>query len=88
LFEVCNEQKESAAKVARRGWRLTFRRWLDEIAQNQLRHLRDVLTTCGLGQEKDKPIWIWENTKGFLSKPCMPTFAELIQKTTIKNLEC
>jgi hypothetical protein len=51
-------KKESMAEIARRGWRLTFRRWLDETAHNQLRHSRDVLTTCALRQEKDKPIWI------------------------------
>jgi hypothetical protein len=68
LYEVCNEQKESVAGIARRGWRLTFRRWLDENAQNKLRMMRDVLTSCALGQGKDKPIWMWENHKKFSVK--------------------
>jgi hypothetical protein len=52
LFDLCNEQKGSVADVAGRRWRLTFRRWLDEPAQNQLRQLRAILTTCALGDEK------------------------------------
>lgn len=85
LFEVCNEQKDSMTDVARRGWRLTFKRWLDEIAPNQLRQLRAILTTYALGEEKDKPIWIWGNIKNSLSKLCMLTSAELTLKTTIKE---
>jgi hypothetical protein len=54
--------------MARRGWRLTFRRWLDENAQNQLRQLRDILTSCALGSERDKPVWIWEKNKKFSVK--------------------
>jgi hypothetical protein len=41
---------------------------LDENAQNQLRQLRDILATCALGSEKDKPIWIWEKNKQFSVK--------------------
>jgi hypothetical protein len=37
LYEVCNEQREFVAIMAQREWRLTFKRWLDENAQNQLR---------------------------------------------------
>jgi hypothetical protein len=37
LFEICNEQTGSVADMATRGWRLSFRRWLDETAQNQVR---------------------------------------------------
>jgi hypothetical protein len=68
--------------MARRGSRLIFRREPDESAQNQLRQLRDILTTCALGHEKDKPIWMWEKHKRFyVKKPCMLNFAELILKT-------
>jgi hypothetical protein len=63
LFEICNEKRDSVADVAGRGWRLTFRRWLDKPAQNQLRQMRDILTTCALGNEKDKPIWKWEKNR-------------------------
>jgi hypothetical protein len=68
LFEICNEQTGSVADMAGKRWRFTFRRWLDENAQNQLRQLRDVLTTCALGQQKDKPIWIWEAKRRFSVK--------------------
>jgi hypothetical protein len=54
LYEINNEQHASVAEMAQRGWRLTLRRWLDEIAQNQLRQLRDILMSCALGQQKDK----------------------------------
>jgi hypothetical protein len=56
LYEVCNEQRESVVVMAQREWRLTFRRWLVKNAQNQLRQLRDTLTTCALGSKKDRPI--------------------------------
>jgi hypothetical protein len=56
------------ADMAGKRWRFTFRRWLDESAQNQLRQLRDILTTCALGQQKDKPIWIWEAKRSFSVK--------------------
>jgi hypothetical protein len=68
VFDLCNEQKGSVAEVAGRRWRLTFRRWLDEPAQIQLRQLRDILTTCALGEEKDSPIWKWEKSKKFSIK--------------------
>jgi hypothetical protein len=41
---------------------------LDENTQNQLRQLRDILATCALGQDKDKPIWRWEKHKRFFVK--------------------
>jgi hypothetical protein len=37
LFEISNEQNTFVAEMARKGWRLTFRRWLDEATQTQLR---------------------------------------------------
>jgi hypothetical protein len=65
LAEICNEQKKSVAEIARGGWRLTFRRWLDENNQIQMRQLRDILTTCALGLDKDKPMWRREKHKRF-----------------------
>jgi hypothetical protein len=78
VFDLCNEQKGSVAEVAGRRWRLTFRRWLDEPAQIQLRQLRDILTTCALGEEKDSPIWKWEKSKKILPKQCMHISVVLI----------
>jgi hypothetical protein len=54
--------------MAGKRWSFTFRRWLDESAQNQLRQMRDILTSCALSQQKDKPIWIWEAKKKFSVK--------------------
>jgi hypothetical protein len=68
LFKICNEQTGSVADMAGKRWRFTFRRWLDESAQNQLRQLREILTTCALGQQKDKPIRIWEAKRSFSVK--------------------
>lgn len=34
LFEVCYEQVISVAHMAQKGWRLTFRRWLNEQLQD------------------------------------------------------
>jgi hypothetical protein len=66
--------------MARRGSRLIFRRWPDESAQNQLRQLRDILTTCALGHDKDKPIWMWEKHKRFSVKKTM--YAQLCRADT------
>jgi hypothetical protein len=68
LYEINNEQHTSVAERAQRGWRLTFRRWLDEYDQNQLRQLRDMLLACPLGQQKDKPSWAWGKHKIFSVK--------------------
>jgi hypothetical protein len=54
LFDICTEQKRSVAEMTERGWRMNFKRWLDERAQNQLRQLRDMLSYCALSNEKDK----------------------------------
>jgi hypothetical protein len=69
--------------MAGKRWRFTFRRWLDESAQNQLRQMRDILTTCALGQQKDKPIWIWEAKRKFSVKS-MLTYVVLMLKNLIK----
>jgi hypothetical protein len=63
LYEIDNEQHISVADMAQRGWRLTFRRWLDENAQNQLRHLRDILMSCPLGSKKTNQFGHGGNTK-------------------------
>jgi hypothetical protein len=68
LFEICLEQDVSVAYMAERGWRLQFRRWLDERAQNQLRHLRDLLLVCPLSNEKDIAKWSWEKSGAFSVK--------------------
>jgi hypothetical protein len=46
LFDICTEQKRSVVEMAERGWRMNFRRWLDERAQNRLRQLIYVIFLC------------------------------------------
>jgi hypothetical protein len=76
LFDICNEETGSVAELAAKGWRLTFRRWLDENAQTQLRHLRDILTSCAMGADKDRPSRL---------KPCMPICVGQRLKIIIKR---
>lgn len=63
LFAICNEQAKGVASMAVRRWRLTFRRWLDERTQTQLRQLRDMLTSCVLSSGKDVTKWKWEKSE-------------------------
>jgi hypothetical protein len=68
LFEISNEQNISVAEMARKGWRLTCRRWLNEDAQTHLRQLRDILMSCALGPQKDEPVRAWGENKSFSVK--------------------
>jgi hypothetical protein len=58
LFEVCTEQDRSVAYMAARGWRMNFRRWLNDRARNQLRQMRDMLAACRLSNEGHTVRWI------------------------------
>jgi mannosylglycoprotein endo-beta-mannosidase len=68
LYDICSDQKVSVEEMAQRGWRLTFRRWLNESQQTQLRQLRDMLFTCALSNEKDRVKWVWEKSGAFSVK--------------------
>jgi hypothetical protein len=68
MFDICNEQTGSVAEMVVNGWRLSFRRWLDEHDQVQFRHLRDILSSCAMGNDKDRPLWIWGKKKSFSVK--------------------
>jgi hypothetical protein len=65
FFDVCTEQKRSVAEMTERGWRMNFRRRLDERAQFQLRQLRDMLSTCALSNGKDIVKWTREKSGKF-----------------------
>ena len=54
LFEINKEQFWSVATMKNRNWRLTFRRWLHEDLQSQLRRLQDILYICSVN---DEPWW-------------------------------
>jgi len=68
LYDICNEKVGSVAEFAGRGWRLTFRRWLDENLQSQFRRLRDMLATVALSNDSDSPVWTWEKSGNFSVK--------------------
>lgn len=68
LFEVCNEQKVTVADMADRNWHLSFRRWLTEELQGDLRRVRDLVFTHRLTNEKDKQKWAWEKSGVFSVK--------------------
>jgi len=40
-----------------KNWHLTFRRWLHEELQNQLRRLQDILFRCSTNEIQDKARW-------------------------------
>jgi hypothetical protein len=86
LFEICNEQSGSVADMAGKRWSFTFRRWLDESAQNQLRQMRNILTSCALGQQKDKSIWIWEAKRKFSVKSMYAHLCSADAEKPNKNL--
>jgi mannosylglycoprotein endo-beta-mannosidase len=68
LYDICIDQNKSVAEMAQRGWRMNFRRWLNENQQNQLRQMRDMLSPCALSTEKDIVKWIWEKSGTFSVK--------------------
>ena len=68
LSEINNEQKTTVARMASSGWRLTFRWWLNENLQSQLRKLKDLLTSFAVKQEVDTPKWIWDKSGTFTVK--------------------
>lgn len=65
LHEISTEQNKSVVEIAERGWRMNFRRWLDERAQNQWRQLRDMLAACALSNQEDVAKWSWEKIGKF-----------------------
>jgi hypothetical protein len=68
LYDICIDQNKSVAEMAQRGWRMNFRRRLNENQQNQLRQMRDMLSACALSTEKDMVKWIWEKSGTFSVK--------------------
>lgn len=55
LFSTCTDKDKTVAELGQGGWRLTFRRWLDENNQNQLRRLRDLVGAFALPADSDIP---------------------------------
>ena len=65
LWSVCNEKSVSVALLARRNWRLTFVRWLDEFLQNQLNEVKNHLVAVVLNDNKDLVKWKFEKSGKF-----------------------
>jgi hypothetical protein len=51
-----------------KNWRLSFKRWLHEDLQIQLRRLQDIVHRFSINEEKDRAKWDWENSGVFSVK--------------------
>jgi hypothetical protein len=72
--------------MAERGWRLNFRRWLDERNQTHLRRLRDMLSRCALsGGQGIMLNGCGKNQESSLLSSC--TIGSLMMNQTIQNLK-
>lgn len=60
LYDISNEQDFSVHTMKNKNWRLTFRRWLNEDLQNQLRRMQDTLFRCCTRDTQAK--WDWEKS--------------------------
>jgi hypothetical protein len=72
--------------MAGNGWRMTFRRWLDERGQTQLRRLRDMLTSWALSEEKDGSKWSSEKSGKFTVNLCTTDF--IVRRPTTQIANC
>lgn len=59
LYAISEEQECSVAIMTQKNWRLTFRRWLHEELQSQLRRLQDIVHRFNVNQVKDRASWDW-----------------------------
>lgn len=72
--------------MARRGWRLTFRRWLDEHLQNQLRRLHDLISSFSVRREIDIPKWLKEKLRLFSIKSIYKSLCSQEMENYIKPI--
>ena len=86
LFAICNTNVVSVEGMARNGWRLTFRRWLDVAKQIQYRQLRDMITPLALSKEKDIPKWCWDGRGIFSVKSLYAHLCESTPRISHTNL--
>lgn len=59
LYDINKEQTVTVHHLASNGWSLSFRRWLSEDIQHDLKILRDSLLKMALGEDVDQPKWNW-----------------------------
>ena len=55
LVDICTKPDATVAEIAQQGWRLSFRKWLNEGLQVQFRKLTDLLNAFAVNSENDKP---------------------------------
>lgn len=69
LFVIGNENAKIVRKMAKSGWNLSFKRWLDNGRMTQLNRLRTMLqyVNVTLGEE-DSPKWSWNMNVKFTVK--------------------
>jgi hypothetical protein len=86
LYEISEEQKCTMEYMKAKNWRLSFRRWLHEELQCQLRRLYDTVYRYGLNADRDRVVWDWEKSgkfsvkstyKQLCSHECGPSFKNL-----------
>lgn len=85
IFNICNETDGSVAEFASNNWALTFKRWLDERQQVNLRKMRDTLTACAVSIEKDRPKWVGEKMVALQSNLNTNCYMNMRLKTGTKD---
>ena len=57
LYNISEDQECSVESMKLKNWRLSFRRWLHEDLQIQLRRLQDIVHRFSINEEKDRAKW-------------------------------
>jgi hypothetical protein len=57
LYETSDEQDCSMEYMKKKNWRPSFRRWLHEDLQNQLKRLYDIVYCFSINNNKDRAKW-------------------------------
>jgi hypothetical protein len=68
LYEISKEQKCTVEYMKLKNWRPSFRRWLHEDLQCQLRRLHDIVYRYGINSVNDRAVWEWEKSSIFTVK--------------------
>ena len=68
LYEISDEQDCSVEYMKKKNWRPSFRRWLHEDLQNQLRRLYDTIYCFSTNNSNDRAKWDWEKSGVFSVK--------------------
>jgi len=59
LFQISEDQDCTVEYMKLNNWRLSFRRWLHEDLQCQLKRLHDIVYRYGTNSDKDHAKWDW-----------------------------